>query len=209
MKLKLYSLLLLFAALVSVSSAQTYVSVTVDGDASEWAGVPLYESDPTTDSTSTADISAVYLANDDNYLYALVEMTTDTVALGADGGFYTFIDGNGNASEGFGPNGGSEFSEFASQESFFFFQSSGVFNTGGSPTGVDFLIAPAAATPAQFYEMRFSRASDGFTGSPATTAFMVSPRDGAFAATDLAPNDAPTTYTFAISSSVSDWRMID
>lgn len=73
MKRPLVSCLGTLAVLVAFcgnATAGTFASITIDGDTSDWAGVPMLASDPADAlAGAVADFADVWIANDDDYLY--------------------------------------------------------------------------------------------------------------------------------------------
>src|SRR2546428_7486318 len=55
--------------------AGTYKHITVDGDLSDWAGVPVANTQPP-DTTQSIAYTNIYVANDENYLYIRFAIST-------------------------------------------------------------------------------------------------------------------------------------
>ena len=56
-------------------SAGTYKHITIDGDFSDWAGVPVAYTQPA-DTTQSIAYTNIYIANDENYLYIRFAIAT-------------------------------------------------------------------------------------------------------------------------------------
>lgn len=64
-------------ALAATASAGTFLTATIDGAFSEWASVPVLDSDPV-DNPGSVDIATIKIANDDDYLYVYYTHHTAT-----------------------------------------------------------------------------------------------------------------------------------
>lgn len=128
------------AALVALTSAQagTFKTITIDDDYSDWAGVPVLDSDPL-DNPNGPDVADVQLANDDDFLYMRVTYHTSLAV-----STFIALDTDDNAATGYDIFGlGLIGSEAAWQNDFPFTQSTGVFNNGFGMSG-DFFGSGAA-----------------------------------------------------------------
>jgi endonuclease/exonuclease/phosphatase family metal-dependent hydrolase len=70
-------LLAFFAAtiLISPARASDFRSILVDGDPSDWTGIPAAHVDPTFDNGGSAiDLGQIFIANDDNFVYLRFEV---------------------------------------------------------------------------------------------------------------------------------------
>lgn len=117
-------------ALCFSAHAGTYRTITLDGDFSDWDGVPVL----TTNSTATGDpvdFLALYAANDDNYLYLRI-VYSNPVAVNAGGTtIYIALDNDNNPATGFDIFGlGLIGSDIGWSNDFPFVQSSANYNTG-------------------------------------------------------------------------------
>ena len=56
------------ALLLAGTASATYMTITIDGDFSDWATVPVLDSDPA-DNPGFVDIADTQIANDDDFLY--------------------------------------------------------------------------------------------------------------------------------------------
>lgn len=201
------------------SPADLYRTITIDGDMSDWLGVPAYVNDPNNDG-GTPEGTALYLANDDDYLYVRVTIEAGA-AIQAPGGYNVFVDTDGDSGTGFTAFGSPNFgSELLLQNGGFYQQRGGGFNEGGI-SNADFAIAPAPATQATDYEFRISRSATYDSDSANVFPAMASLRlvmdlfDGGFASVDTLPNlpsvNAPL-YNFATATSDlghSEWMTLD
>jgi hypothetical protein len=134
MKLKTsHRLLAAIAALAlgaSSAYAGTFKTITIDGDYSDWAGVPIVDSDAG-DNTGGPDIAETQIANDGAYLYI-----RNTFANNLSLGTFITIDVDENAATGYDIFGlGLVGTEAGWQNDFPFTQATGVFNDGGGMTG--------------------------------------------------------------------------
>ena len=64
----LATLILATSAPLYTSSAGTFQSITIDGDFSDWAGVPVLNADPA-DNVGSVDLANIQIANDSANLY--------------------------------------------------------------------------------------------------------------------------------------------
>lgn len=155
-----------FASLTAVAclfcsnaNAGSFKSITIDGDFSDWAGVPLLHTSPTNSNTSVVDYKDIYVANDDDYLY--IRFTLHK----SDNPFTflqnIFVDADNNGLSGFGA-GGYVGSEMLIQEGTGYQEKNGGFNEGGI-NGLDWLAAPIGAGTE--FECRISRATTYATDS--------------------------------------------
>jgi hypothetical protein len=139
-KIKLTTVALLaLGSLTLKASAGNYLTPTIDGDGSEWAGVPIAINDPV--DGVPIDIATVQIANDDSYIYFHV---TFQVAVNPQSGSGLFlgIDNDNNTATGYDIFGlGAIGSDFGLQNDFPFEQATGNFNTGGGVTGGNGIIA--------------------------------------------------------------------
>src|SRR5690242_7677187 len=116
-------------SLASTSLAGFYREISVDGDLSDWAGVPVAAIDASGDSSSAVDFGNLYLANDEQFLYLRF-----TLHAGADPFTFMsniFIDTDANSSTGFAAVGGLVGSELLIQSGAGYQQKNGAFNEGG------------------------------------------------------------------------------
>ncbi|MCB1129965.1 MAG: hypothetical protein KDN05_02485 [Verrucomicrobiae bacterium] len=130
------------ALMAGDAHAGTFLTATIDGDFSEWAGLTVLDSDPA-DNTGGVDIGNIKVANDDNYLYIHYTHHTSS-ALST----FVAIDVDSTVSTGFDIFGlGLVGAEAQWQNDFPFTSSTGVFNNGFGMSGDYFgsgaaLIAP-------------------------------------------------------------------
>jgi hypothetical protein len=131
-------LTILAAALTFYTTAQAglYREITIDGDFSDWAGVPLAAQDAFGDSGSTVDFADLYLANDGDFLYVrfTLHASADPFTFLSN----SFFDTDANVSTGFAAVGGTVGSEMLIQSGVGYQEKNGGFNEGGV-TGLDYL----------------------------------------------------------------------
>src|SRR5213593_3640723 len=130
--------------------AGTYKHITVDGDLSDWAGVPVANTQPP-DTTQSIAYTNIYVANDENYLYIRFAIST------SDDPFTSrqniFIDADNNTATGFGA-GGYVGSEMLIQGGAGYQQKNGGFNEGAI-NGLDWAIEPGGV--GTDFEFRIAR----------------------------------------------------
>jgi len=187
---------LALALLAWPCAAGTYKSIAIDGNFSDWAGVPVAYSQPP-DTTLSIAYTNIFIANDQNYLYLRFAIAT------SDNPFQSFqnifIDTDANNATGY-PVSGYIGSEMLIQGGGGYDERPGGFNAGGV-TGLNWLAAPAA--PAREFEMRISRAAV-FAGDNSlvftndTIALVFESEDSAYTPHEYVPA-APggLVYTFA------------
>jgi PEP-CTERM motif len=154
---------LVAGCLVTMSaSAGTYANITIDGNFSDWTGVPVLLTDASGDG-SPIDIGTIQLANDANNLY--IRLTFPTAVNPQSGaGVFLAIDNDNNPATGFDVYGlGAVGSEAGWQNDFPFEQANGNFNTGGGITGGAASISPYNTTTTE-QEYSISRSAT-FTDS--------------------------------------------
>lgn len=124
------------------ASAGTFLTATIDGDFSEWAGIAVSDSDAA-DNPGSVDIADIKVANDSDYLYIYYSHHTAS-ALST----FLALDVDSNAATGFDIFGlGLVGAEAQWQNDFPFTSAAGVFNNGLGMSGDYFgsgaaLIAP-------------------------------------------------------------------
>lgn len=76
-------------------------SITIDGDVTDWAGVPAYGIDPPDDGVGGYDISAFFMAHDDTNYYVRIQLYSDEVNFGGTAaGLWTPFDTDKDSSTG-------------------------------------------------------------------------------------------------------------
>lgn len=125
---KLNTHVLMLAALMVGSGstlAGTFQSITIDGNFSDWAGVPVLDADPA-DNSGFVDLANIQVANDSVNLY--IRATYHTALAQST---YIALDIDQNTATGFDVFGlGLIGSEAGWQNDFAFAQTTGVFNSG-------------------------------------------------------------------------------
>lgn len=176
--------------------AGTYRTITIDGDFSDWDGVPILTTD-TIGGSSPFGFTALYAANDDDYLYIRVVFNAsyDVNTLNGGPSIYVSLDNDNNASTGWDIFGyGVLGSEAGWQNDFPFAQSNASFNSGSLTDGA-IGIAPYFSNTTE-QEMRISRSavfnSDSMTIFPNDTFAL-----GVYADASNSPLVGKGVYTFA------------
>lgn len=133
--------------------APVFANIVVDGDLSDWDGIPSRLSLPS--SGDTIDFQDVYVANDSAYLYGRFTLHAPASPF-TDFNTHVFIDTDGNGASGFVPGASLFGSEVMVESGAAFDQRNGGFNEG-SVSALDWSFAPAGS--AQDFEFRISRAA--------------------------------------------------
>lgn len=190
---RLATLLLTVSISHFVAYGGTFQSITIDGDFSDWAGVPVLDADGA-DNVGSVDFANIQIANDNNYLYIRATYHS-ALSLGT----FIALDIDQNVATGFDIFGlGLIGSEAGWQNDYAFAEATGVFNSGALAGdyfgGGHALLAPFANATSM--EWAFSLSSTFATGGA-----PVFP-DNAFNIllwTDLGAGDvsAPIAYTLA------------
>ncbi|HVU08996.1 MAG TPA: PEP-CTERM sorting domain-containing protein [Verrucomicrobiae bacterium] len=182
--------------IANIAHAGTFQPITIDGDFSDWAGVPLAYTalEGPSDAIQYDD---VYVANDADNLYirfTLYSASPDAFANSLDN---LFIDTDNNSTTGFSTGGiGSEaLVEWGSG----YQEKNGGFNEGGI-NGLGWQIA--GSPDSMDFELAISRnatyASDGspvFTGN--TISILLEGDDSSYDSVEFAPSSGGIVYTFA------------
>src|ERR1017187_560966 len=166
-------------------SAGTYKQITIDGDFSDWAGVPVAYTQPA-DTTLSIAYTNIYVANDENYLYIRFAIAT------SDNPFQSFqnmfFDTDADTATGYLVQGYVG-SEMLIQGGGGYDERTGIFNSG-NVNGLGWQAAPAA--PAMEFEVSIARnatfASDGslvFTNQ--TIAFLLESEDALYTPHEWVP----------------------
>ncbi|WOO40713.1 hypothetical protein [Rubellicoccus peritrichatus] len=160
--IKYTALLLGIATMPVLASAGTFKTITIDGDFSDWDGVPVFTTDITTLGTPPLGFTALSVANDDDFVYLRVQYDgSHLVNSGANQIFIT-LDNDNDANTGFNIFGlGVIGSEVGWQNDFPFDQRGG-FNSGSIDNG-GASIAPFFTTTTQ-QEIALSRNATFTTG---------------------------------------------
>ena len=130
MKSKIIRIALLSSIMLPAAHGGTFLTATIDGDFSEWAGITVIDSDPT-DNPGFVDFGDIRIANDNNYLYINVQYP-GSLALGT----FISIDVDSNTATGFDIFGlGLVGAEASWQNDFPFTNSTGIYNNGFGMSG--------------------------------------------------------------------------
>ncbi len=122
----------------ATASASTFATITIDDDHSDWAGIPVIDSDPA-DNVGFVDIATTQIANDNDFLYIRNTFHTPMSL-----GLFTALDSDSNTATGFDIFGlGLIGSEAGWQNDFPFTQDAANFNNGFGMSG-DFFGSGAA-----------------------------------------------------------------
>jgi hypothetical protein len=179
-------------------------SIVIDGDVSDWAGIPPVYSGPS-GVDGAADVKDLYVYNDANYYYFRVTLWHDVTSGGQFPDFCNvYYDTDGTVATGYpvstaGPNFGSE---LLMQSGFFYQEKNGAFNDNVAPVGLDYAMAPnvpAVTFPADF-EWRISRQATfgggGLIFSTNTVSVAFQGQSSAWSFLNWAPASGSTaTYT--------------
>ena len=196
---KLNTLTILLAAMCGVvnnTNAGTYANITIDGNMSDWAGVPLAYTAPV-GSSDAIQYENVYIANDANNLYIQFTLYSARPNAFANGYDNLFIDTDNNASTGFSTGGIG--SEMLVQWGGGYQEASGVFNAGtinnlgwsiaGSPDSLNFELAISRnATYASDNSLVFANN---------TIAILLEGDTTGYSPVEFAPSSGGLVYTFA------------
>lgn len=131
----------------ALSAHADYISISVDGDFSDWAGVGTVATDPA-DNSGSIDFLTLQVANDENFIYIRYTLN-ESINPQSGSGTFLAIDEDNNTGTGFDIYGlGIVGSEAGWQNDFPFEQATGVYNTGNGLSGATYAASPygAAAT---------------------------------------------------------------
>jgi hypothetical protein len=189
------SALLFVSGFAAQRAEAVYVDITVDGDFSDWASVPVAATTSSNPSIPN-DLESIRLANNDDYLYLLLTFYSPTnVNNTTGGGTYLALDNDNNTATGFDIFGlGLLGAEAGWQNDFPFEQTNGTFNTG-SISGGNALISPYySVTMTQEYAISRSAffVSTGAPLFPTNTFHLM-----AYSVDDGGKILGPVEYTFA------------
>ena len=150
----------------------TYATINVDGNPADWAGIPVAGTDPTGD--GTPDIASLKVANDDDYLYVLVQYNgaVDTNTLNGSPSVFLSLDNDANTATGFNIYGLNQIGADVSwQNDFPFAQDAATFNRGAVFTNGAAGISPYFSNTT-VQEYRIARnATYSIGGGPAQAVF--------------------------------------
>lgn len=186
----------LASAIALSVGAGDFKRITIDGSFDDWAGIQPVLVDPS-DTTTSIDYAAVYVANDDDYLYL-------RFTLHASGDPFTsreniFIDADNDLATGFSFSGIG--SEMLIQSGIGYEERAGTFNDGFNFNELDWAAAPSVTTTN--FELRISRHA-AYTSQPPgpvfqtdTIAIVLEAETPNFTAVEFAPDSGGQAYTFA------------
>jgi len=198
--MKTARLLTLGFALASASAfsivAGDFKRIAIDGSFDDWAGIQPVLLDPS-DTTTSIDYAAVYVANDDDYLY--LRYTLHTAGDPFTSRENIFIDVDNDLATGFSFSGIG--SEMLIQSGIGYEERAGTFNDGFNFSGLDWAAAPSVTTTN--FELRIARGA-AYTSQPpgpvfttGTIAIVVEAETPNFAPVEFAPDSGGQIYTFA------------
>lgn len=182
---------------VCVKNAEAvYANVTIDGDFTDWASVPVAVTAPSNPSIPN-DLESMKVANNDNFLFILLTFYSPVNPNNTPGGgTFLALDNDHNVATGFDIFGlGQIGAEVGWQNDFPFAQSNGVFNTGAGITGGGALISPFfTTTTTQEYAIARSATftTTGLTIFPSNTFSLM-----AYSVDGSGKVLGPTAYTFS------------
>ncbi len=193
-----------------VGAAGNYRAVNIDGDFSDWAGIPwAFSGAP---NGNPVNFARVQFANDANYLYGHFVLFSDAAPF-ADSNTHLFVDGDNNRHTGFQVASAAFGSEWMVEGSAGYDQRNGGFNEG-TISGLAWAKSPMGSG-AEF-EFRVSRSVTFADGAPmlSTNAFRLLLQDnrGSEAATGngilyvLAVPPPPTYRHITVDGNFSDWK---
>jgi len=176
----------------------TFRSISIDGDFSDWSGVPVLAIAPFTNApVSFASLSA---ANDSNYLYLRFTLHV-TGAPFSDFNSHVFVDTDNQSATGYHPTGTSLGSEFMIESGAGYDERNGSFNAG-NVSGLGWLLSPVGS--GTDFEVRISRQAQFAGGASVftnqTIRLLLQDNRGSV----LMP--AGVSYTFANPSPYQAWR---
>lgn len=158
-----------FAAAPSVPS--NFGHIEIDGDTSDWDSIPSVFTDITGE--GTPDVASVKVANDDDYLYVLIEYAgpVDTNTLNGSPSNYLSIDNDSNTATGYDIFGlGQIGAEVSWQNDYPFAQDLTNFNLGATFTDGAAAISPYNSNTT-FQEYRIARSATYNVGGPELPVF--------------------------------------
>lgn len=178
--------------------AGTYKNITIDGNFSDWSGVPVLGLAPVTNAAiSFASLSA---ANNSNYLFLRFTLHAAGPPF-SDFNTHVFVDTDNNNVTGYHPSGSSIGSELLIESGAGYDERNGSFNAG-SVSGLVWLLSPAGA--GTDFEVRISRQATytggGLVFTNATIRIVLQDNRGSM----LLPSGV--AYTFAVPDPYETWR---
>ncbi|MFV1995209.1 MAG: DUF4832 domain-containing protein [Verrucomicrobiales bacterium] len=189
--------------LLKVAAIEPFDVFSVDGDFSDWANRTPVALDPAGDAPGAqADYTAIWLADDDDYLYLRIQSAT---AVNWSSAFQSdlYFDTDDNAATGFSVSTAVG-SEMLFQAGKGYQQRDGGFNEG-QVSGLDFLSAPTGAVTD--VEIRISRTATYADGTPIfgpSLKLLLKSRDADQTVTDWFPDDkSGIPHTFTVVSPVT------
>lgn len=121
---------------LAAAPVNIFRAITIDGDISDWADVPVAITDPSGDGGTGRDLRAIYLANNGTMLFIRFESYNSDAF---DGNELIGIDGDNSAATGFNLFGGGIGSDTLLGGATAYGETTGNFNSGGAtPSGVSF-----------------------------------------------------------------------
>ncbi len=194
-----------FMAAASMEASAYYTNIVIDGDFSDWSGVPVVATDVSGDQDTGPDLASLQVANDDTHLYLLITYHT---AINPNAGPSTLLalDNDVNLGTGFDVFGlGLVGSEAGWQNDFPFQQANGVFNSG-TISGGGIAIAPYnSVTTVQEYAIPLTAVFDaGGDVFPSDTFRLMVYTDPTAANETM----TPVTYTLSVLVEPAEFNVI-
>jgi len=197
--------ILYFSLLENVSFAGTSLAVTIDGDTEEWSGLSPTASDSKGDvSSGKIDFGNLWIANDNNNLYLLIEVTRETIlqnplSSAAGNDIRLYLDGDNLSSTGYAISGiGADLIiRFGNKSATFY---PGGVSTSLTPNEVGLLCGPTHS--ADIFEIQVPYSVRPGFGTPvpiitaSTIKLLFTESDGS----DRIPNSGSISYTLATQS---------
>jgi hypothetical protein len=178
----------------------TYAHITVDGDTSDWNGLPVLATAPPTN--AAVSFASLNVANDNDYLYLRLVLHTNGAPF-SDYNTHIFIDADDNSGTGYHPSGLAIGSELLIESGSAYDERGGSYNAG-TVSGLDWFLAPNGS--GTNFELRISRlaryADNSLVFTNPTIRIVVQDNRGSV----MIPQGI--TYMFADGGPYEDWRAI-
>lgn len=145
-KLKRFGTAIAIACLMTPAVFGEFLTATIDGDTSEWAGVPVYATDAV-DNAGSIDFTSIQIANDENFVYVRY-VVNESISSAHFSGVFKSVDEDDTIATGFdifalGVIG----AESSWQGDFPFENATDVFNTGNGLTSAVNLSSSLQTSP--------------------------------------------------------------
>lgn len=182
------------AGVSPLAVAGTFKHITIDGNFSDWAGVPVAYSDPSEEGANAGtDFKTVWIAHDSDYVFVRVGFYNTGSLLRSQNN--VFINADGDSATGYGAHGTG--SELLIQGGVGYQEKNGTFNDGNLIADLGWSAAPTGS--AGEFEFRISRHAKYDDGTPVftseTIAILLETENPNFGEVDIAKDDGPIEYT--------------